>query len=259
MKRLFKTFLIIIILSLNRLNAQEIREYTVRKIASDLIIDGKLSEPEWTAAAFTEKFINYLNGSSVKLSTRAKFLWNDEYLFIGIICEDPDVRATITTHDHSLWQEDVIEIFCDPDGDEKNYLEVQINPLETILDLFLNKSYFAGGKPNFDWNIDSIKRSVWIDGTINDQKNIDSKWICEVALPFKELIFLAPSAHFPPENNDIWRILLTRYDYKHTEKEKTAEISAWNQTDERGFHAPDKYGKIIFSNKIIVSDIQKKN
>jgi len=250
-KQLMITFLIVSIFFFN-LQSQETREYVVKKTNSRLVIDGKLTEPEWEAAALTERFVIYYDGSVTNLSTQAKLLWDDEFLYIGFICEDPDVWATFSNRDDLLWNEEVVEILCDPDGDEINYFEVQVNPLATVLDLFLNKPYFQGGRADLSWNLDSLKAGVWVDGTINNLNDIDQKWLCEVALPFQELAFLAPSLNFPPQDGDQWRILLTRYDYQRTE-DKVVEISSWNQTDSRGFHVPAKFGRIIFSDEIIVS------
>jgi hypothetical protein len=245
---------ILILVTLDILSAQEIREYIVKRSTAELNVDGQLIEEEWKAAPLTERFVIYHDGAVTNLKTQAKLLWDDDFLYIGFICEDPDVWATLENRDDFLWNEEVVEILCDPDGDGLNYFEVQVNPLETILDLTLNKAYYAGGQANISWNLDSIQAAVWVDGTLNNINEIDSLWSCEVALPFQELAFLAPSLNFPPQDADEWRILLTRYDYERTGDE-VVEISAWNQTDSRGFHVPEKFGRIIFSSENVLSGI----
>jgi len=252
MRTQLSLILLLISIILNHLNAQEIREYVVKRTTGLIEIDGQFTEPDWEAAAFTERFVIYWDGSSTNLSTQAKLLWDDDFIYIGFKCEDPDVWATFENRDDLLWNEEVIEILCDPDGDGLNYFEVQVNPLETILDLFLDKAYYAGGRADLSWDLDSIKTAVWVDGTINNLDDNDIEWLCEVALPFQELASLAPSLNFPPNDSDQWRILLTRYDYQRT-GDKIVEISSWNQTDSRGFHVPEKFGRIIFSTESVVS------
>jgi hypothetical protein len=237
------------------LYGQTIREYTVQRALSPPVIDGKLTEPDWQAAAFTEKFVKYQDGSATQLDTEAKFLWDDDYLYIGFVCQDPDVWATMTNRDDLLWNGEVVEILCDPDGDGKDYIEIQVNPLGTMLDLFLEKPYSVGGQADIGWNLNGLKAQVWVDGTLNDQIHKDTQWTCEVALPFKELAFTAPSMNFPPKNGDSWRILVTRYDYERT-GDMTVEISSWNQTDSRGFHVPEKFGRILFSQSVV--DVQER-
>ncbi len=240
---------------LNTIYGQTIPQYTVTKSAIAMTIDGKLTEPEWVSAPLTAKFVHHTDGSATRLSTQAKFLWDDQYLYIGFICEDPDVWATLKNRDDHLWNGEVVEMICDPDGDGLNYFEVQVNPLGTLLDLTLTKAYSAGGQANMAWTLNFIA-SVWVDGTLNDSSDVDTKWCCEVALPFKELAFMGPSLHFPPKDGEVWRILLTRYDYER-KGSKIVELSAWNQTNSSSFHVPDKFGRIIFSANPIVSVVRQ--
>ncbi|MCB0282141.1 MAG: T9SS type A sorting domain-containing protein [Calditrichae bacterium] len=234
--------------------AQEIREYVVKKTLDAPVIDGKLDEAAWQNAALTESFVIYQTGAATQLNTQCKLLWDESYLYIGFICEDPDVWATLENRDDHLWNGEVVEILCDPDDDELNYFEVQVNPLGTLLDLFLNKAYYAGGTADLGLTFDSLKAGIWVEGTLNNQDDTDSLWQCEVALPFAEIAFMAPTLHFPPVDGEHWRILLTRYDYERS-GDKTIEVSSWNQTDSRGFHVPSKFGKIIFSDSLIINSL----
>lgn len=255
LKQSTRWMLITVLIAAHVLYAQEIREYTVKRTAEPLLIDGRLSEDSWQAAALTERFVIYYNGAETVLSTRAKFLWDDTYLYVGFICEDPDVWATMTGRDDHLWNGEVVEILCDPDGDGLNYFEVQVNPLGTILDLLMNKAYYLGGSADLSWNLDSIKAGVWVDGTLNDPGDVDVQWQCEVALPFAELAFMGPGLHFPPIDGEAWRILVTRYDYGRSgDTVLPPEVSSWNQTQSQGgFHVPHKFGRIIFSEELVVS------
>jgi hypothetical protein len=53
--------------------------YVAVKTAAPLTIDGKLDEPAWTAAKWTEPFVDIEGASKPKpaLNTRAKMLWDD--------------------------------------------------------------------------------------------------------------------------------------------------------------------------------------
>jgi hypothetical protein len=88
----------------NTVHAQPIPEYTIAKCAHPLTIDGKLTEPEWLAAPLTSKFVHIADGTAARFSTQAKFLWDDQYLYIGFICDDPDVWATLKNRDESLYK-----------------------------------------------------------------------------------------------------------------------------------------------------------
>lgn len=227
-------------------HAQDVRYYLVPRTSAPPVIDGRLDESDWSRAPLTESFVEYADGTSAKLSTQGKFLWDDACLYIAFICEDPDVWGELENRDDHLWNGEVVEILGDPDGDGKQYFEVQVNPLGTLLDLLMDKAYFEGGKADFSWQLDSLKAGVWVDGTLNDKQDEDRGWTVEVALPFDQLAALSPTQNHPPQDGDEWRILITRYDYERT-GDKRVEITAWNQTDSRGFHVPEKFGRIVFS------------
>jgi hypothetical protein len=230
------------------MHGQTIREAVVKRTAFKPLIDGLLAETQWRAAGFTEPFVRYEDGSGTGLSTRAQFLWNGDFLFIGFTCEDPDVWATLSHRDDHLWNGEVVEILGDPDGDGRDYFEIQVNPLGTQMDLLMDRPYSEGGRADLSWNCGRMESAVSVMGTLNDDARPDTQWTCEVALPFDELAPLAPSMTFPPAAGDSWRILVTRYDYERT-GDRTIEISSWNKTDSRGFHVPGKFGRIVFSDE----------
>ncbi|MFA6472403.1 MAG: carbohydrate-binding family 9-like protein [Candidatus Latescibacterota bacterium] len=238
--------------------SQTVREYTVKRTPGKIVIDGKLNEPGWRDAELTEPFVIYTDGSAPKFPTQAKLLWDDDYLYIAFIMTDEDVWAKTVKWekgDTCLCLEEVAEVFIDPDGDGLNYMEIEVNPLKAVMDLTLDIEPSKNGKGNLDWDLAGLKIGVTVDGKFNNQKAKDKKWICELAFPFKEMAFSAPSMSFPPKSGDAWRLNLYRYDYGRDKAGKSPEnlqeLTAWNQTDKkRGFHAPDKFGKVIFSRQV---------
>ena len=230
--------------------SKTIREYTVKRTSNKIVIDGRLDEQSWRDAEFTEHFVIYTDGSKPKFPAQGKMLWDNNYLYVAFIMTDEDVWGKMTSWkpgDPCLCSEEVAEVFIDPDGDGFMYIEVEINPLKTVMDLTLDKEFSKGGKGNLEWTLKGLKVGVSVEGTLNSQKDVDKRWICELAFPFKNMAFSAPTRNFPPKHGDWWRINLYRYDYGRTE-EKLTELTAWNMTDnKRGFHAPDRFGKIVFS------------
>ena len=237
--------------------SQQIREYTVKRTPGPVTIDGNLSEAGWKSAEETENFVIYTDGSSPVFPTRAKMLWDNEYLYIAFIMTDKDVWGKMTTWkpgDPCLCLEEVAEVFIDPDDDGYNYIEVEVNPLKTVMDLTMSKEYGKGGKADMEWQYKGLKVGVRVDGTLNDSTDTDTRWVCELAFPFTQIAFSAPLKNFPPHAGDNWRLNLYRYEYIRFGK-RPQELSAWNQTDDkRGFHAPDRFGRIFFSDKISGSE-----
>ncbi len=222
--------------------------YYAQKTCNPIQIDGKLNEDDWQEALFTEPFVLYLDGKKPVYETMAKILWDENYFYIGFYCKDSNVQAEIKKRDGVLWKEDVVEIFCDPDGSGNNYIEIQINPQNTVTDMLLNKPYSEGGRPKLDWDMEGLRTSVYLMGAINDTSIADTAWYCEAALPFQQIYAFDSKQRAVPSGGDTLRLLLTRYQYLDREG-RNAEISSWLQTDRRGFHAPDKFGHIILKDK----------
>jgi hypothetical protein len=224
----------------------------VKRAPGPVVIDGKLDDKGWSDVPLTEKFVQYSTGSPTVFPSQCKMLWNDTYLYIAFIMDDRDVWGTTVVWsdpDYCLCSEEVAEIFFDPDGDGLNYLETEINALGAVMDLEMIKEWSKGGPGDYDWSFKNLKIGITVQGTLNNKADADTSWTCEFAFPFSEIAFSAPSMSFPPKPGDTWRVNLYRYDYGRTSPEYT-ELSAWNQTDSRGFHAPDKFGRVIFSGEI---------
>jgi len=56
-----------------------------------------------------------------------------------------------------------------------NYIEVEINPLGTVMDLTLTKAFKDGGSANLEWKFEGIKVGIGVDGTLNDKSDKDAK------------------------------------------------------------------------------------
>jgi hypothetical protein len=217
-------------------------ETTAVRTASPPVIDGKLDDPVWRDAPATTPFIRVdLNrASGPARHTTAKLLWDDEALYIAWDCEDPDVSATLTERDADLWTEEVVEAFIDPDGDGLNYYEIEVNPLNTVVDLCIPRAE-NGGAVAIDearkWNATGLRTAVNVAGTVADSSDRDTGWSCEVAVPWANF---GKAAHLPPRVGDTWRVQLPRIERKPEE-----QLLAWSPTD--AFHRPERFGTVTFA------------
>ena len=115
------------------------RRYVAYRAPSRLNVDGKLDEPGWASAPWSDPFID-IEGDSrprPRFRTRAKMLWDDEYFYVGADLVEPDVWSTLTERDSVIFQDNDFEVFIDPNGDSHEYYELEINALGTTWDLLL--------------------------------------------------------------------------------------------------------------------------
>src|SRR5579859_2810645 len=129
--------------------------YDCHHAPAPIRVDGKLDDEAWKRAPWTDWFVDIRDASysEPRFHTRAKMLWDDDYLYVAAELEEPDVWATLTEHDSVIFRDNDFEVFLNPTGDTLNYFEFEINALNTDWDLFLNKPYRQGGKADDSWEI----------------------------------------------------------------------------------------------------------
>ena len=91
--------------------------------------------------------------------TRFRALWSDAGLFLRFDATDPSPWHTMTQRDEHLWDEEVVEIFLDPDRSGRDYYELEINPANVVCDLRMI-SPWPDKKGDIDWNLAGLETRV---------------------------------------------------------------------------------------------------
>lgn len=223
------------------------------------IIDGKLNDPVWDLAPWSDAFVDIQGNVMPKPTqlTRMKMLWDKDYFYIGVKLDESHLWATYTERESIIFHENDIEVFLDPDGDTHNYYEWEINALGTLWDLLLTKPYKDGGKPINGWNINDFEYAVYLEGTLNDPSDTDEYWSVEMAIPWSSLT----QRSSPPSDGDQWRINFSRVQWQLEVKDnlytkvinpKTAKSFpednwVWSPIGLINMHIPDRWGYVQFS------------
>jgi len=224
--------------------ASATHHYTLKRTASPITVDGRLDEPVWSKAEpikLVEK-----NGGKPKQVTTARMLWDEAYLYFAFDCEDTHIWSTLNKRDEPLYNEEVVEVFIDADGDKLGYVELEVNPLNTLWDGFI-LNFGSRRVGILAWNSLDIKWAVHLEGTLNDPSDKDKGWSVELALPLRD-IYTAPNT--PPKAGDRWRVNLYRIDLPDGAG-KPGDYSAWSPVSGRTFHDPDRFGEVVFSNETL--------
>src|SRR5260370_27603202 len=154
------------------------RGYLCRHAATPIKVDGNLDEAAWADASWTSDFVDIQGDAKEKprFRTRAKMLWDDDYLYICAELEEPHVWATLTNHDSVIFQDPDFEVFIDPKCETEPYYEFEMNALNTTWDLRLDKPYMDGGKADNAWEMPGMKTAVQVRGTLNSPADQDRGW-----------------------------------------------------------------------------------
>ncbi|SFU43274.1 Carbohydrate family 9 binding domain-like [Pustulibacterium marinum] len=233
------------------------KSYVAYKTSAPISIDGKANETDWKNASFTANFTDIEGDKTPKYQTNVKILWDDENLYFYAELKEPHVWGTLKQRDTVIFHNNDFEIFIDPDGDSHNYMEFEINALNTIWDLFLVKPYRDAAPVLDGWDIHGIKTEVSINGTLNNPKDTDEGWSVEIAMPWKS-IYEAGNKKVPA--NDFWRINFSRVNWDHViingkyqrKKDKNGKRLpeynwVWSPQYVIAMHEPEKWGYVYFS------------
>lgn len=237
------------------------RHYICYHTHSDIVIDGLANDSNWNKTEWTD-FFQDIEGNkkpAPHFATRAKLLWDEQYLYIYAEMEEPDVWANVTQRDAVIFHDNDFEVFIDPDGDTHGYFEFEMNALNTVWDLLLPKPYRDGGPAINDWNFSDLKSAVNIKGSINNPGDRDKGWSVEIALPLKD--FMIYCATGMPKDGDTWRINFSRVEWKIKAengkyvKEKDTSTGkplpeynwVWSPIGAIDMHRPEHWGFLRFT------------
>lgn len=218
-------------------------EYTAMYTSTPIKIDGNLDEAVWKKAR-SLKFITHTDYDVPVSDTKAKILWDDQYLYVGFEAADKDLYGYMKNRDASTCREDVLEFFFNTTPKKTPYYNFEINSLGTVYDAFSVNYNFAGGVPRWSkWNCEGLKVATQVRGSMNDCRDVDEGWSLEVAIPFKSLETIKGKT---PMSGDVWKFHVARYDYSiYLPNEIGREISSCVPFD-GSFHIQDTWIPLIF-------------
>ncbi len=212
--------------------------YEALKTTVAIQVDGRLDEPVWSAVPAVGPFRDNRSGNTSALDTDARITYDDAFVYFAFRCPDTNVWSTRGKRDMHLWEEEVVEVFIQASPTHPSYIELEVNPLGAMLDIFLID--IRKPIPYESWNSARLKWAVQVDGTVDGQPG-DKGWTCEIALPFEDVI-TAPN--LPPKPGDRWRVNLYR-----VESKPNPVGLAWSPTGRPDFHVPSMFGELVFSGK----------
>lgn len=236
------------------------KTYIIAKTRSKLKIDGQ-EDKAWENAPFTDSFIDISEDTTPRFDTKVKMMWDDEFLYVFATLEEPHVWGDIKERDAIIYLNNDFEVFINPSEFNPTYGEIEINALNTVWDLLLNKPYRAGGYANFHWNLDSIQTAVHIVGSLNDPNDVDQGWNVEMAIPIKPLIELKNDYRKPITEGDQWRMNFSRVQWKHDinkdqysrkkvdDKLLPEDNWVWSKQGQINMHMPENWGIVQFTEK----------
>ena len=235
----------------------------------------------WDLAERSPRFVNIVNGKPATLGTQAAVVWSRTHLHVKYWVQEPFLRATLEERDSLLFNENNVELFIDG-GDV--YYELEVNARNVVYEvLFLWQDAIADSTSDLirdldpikhgaitfggnhdrnpatfwtgsharglrwaftDWDLPGLHTQVALNGTLNDDSDVDEGWEVLISIPWDSLSGFAGSRSLPPSPGDVWRFQFARY-------ERLEEIDqtvgwAWTSVGSDDNHRPERFTLIEF-------------
>ncbi|MDB5275968.1 MAG: hypothetical protein JWR61_923 [Ferruginibacter sp.] len=260
-------------------------DYTAKKIATSITIDGNVDKPIWQQAGWSKRFVDMVTGDAGMYNTQTAILWNEEHLYIAFKAEEPFVCAQLTERDSIVFLENDLELFIEG---KDCYYELEINAANTVYEVFFiwKDAYVKGGRfdtPQFDvhqqqaytfggdydrsgpsfwkgtnprgirwaftnFDMPGLQTAVQVQGTLNDNTDVDTGWTLELAIPWSSLALLDPEKTVPPVSGDVWTMFLGRFQKLMNGGKEVIPHPAMVLTSHGIYdtHMPEKWSRIAF-------------
>lgn len=173
------------------------------------------------------RFWTAVDGAAPAQITEVKCAWEPNEWRVLFAAADTHVWATLTERGAPLYQEEVVEVFIDPIGDLDCYFEIEVNPRNAVLEVFVRRIR-GGYRKDFTWRCDELRTAV---------RRTAEGWCAEMAIPFRSLIAELPGP------GTRWRANFCRIDRPPGVER---ELSAWSPPGRASFHTPERFGWVEF-------------
>ena len=176
--------------------------------------------------------------------TRFRGVSTPDALLLRFDVYDDKPWHTMTRRDEHIWEEEVVEIFLDPDRTGLNYYELEINPVNVLCDLVVVKPW-----PELHsdpaWDFAGVETGVV---PYRGEHAGPEGWTATARLPWQGFRALPSRAALPPQPGDKWRFNLYRIKRPRGPARPHDDVihAAWSPTGGPSFHVPAAFRDFVF-------------
>jgi cellulose/xylan binding protein with CBM9 domain len=183
------------------------------------VVDGKLDDAVWRKAPLVSGLTHLDTDTLASPQTSFRLLWDDEYLYLGVHCDEPQmgkVSPTRYAHDeHAIFSHETIEFFVDPNHTHHLYFQLAFNVAGSLYD---------GEREATSWNSGAKVRTHLGD----------TFWSVEIAVPWGPL-------KAKPGPGKVVGFNVSR---EHNIGDRA--YTTWARL-RGGFHDPDRFAHLVLS------------
>lgn len=231
----------------NRLVIGEQPVFNVKRANETIQIDGKMNENIWsiTEARNLDYFYN-IEKEDDKQQMVFRMLWDDQNLYVFFEAEDKYITARETQRDGQPYFDDCAEIFLITVPDSLDtHIGYELNLFKAANDFVFFNDFIPGESIAMKSFNPDFKVEVNVDGTINDNTDIDNGWTMEMAIPLDN--FGGLEKINPVKEGNRWAFLAVRQDRNDAEGNRRSTSTIFPIYDiEKNVHQANRFGLIEF-------------
>ena len=252
--------------------------YVAPYLPNPIQINGDIGKQEWNDVPWSAPFDDIRGIEDAipnerpgpECQTRIKIMWDHDFIYIAAMIEsDMEVRATYLERNSPIFHQDSdFEVFIDPNSSCHDYKELEMNAIDTIWNLMLDKPYIDGGQehsgriagPGDDhyYEVSGQKTAArLIEGSLNQAGYQRTVWAVEIALSHRDTMKHQHHALIPKEGH-LWRINFSRVEKKGTlnwtwQKQRVWDPKLRKHCGKVDMHMPDSWGFIRFGPNMVMA------
>lgn len=200
-------------------------------------ITAEVDDPAWADAATITDLKPSLGTSRRTRSqpTTIRLLWDEDHLYFRFICDDDEIYVPFegNQRDRDYYQGDVVELFLDVVGDQRQWYEVQVTPANQVFDQALLLTAEPRWSKNGRLLVDILKRDLWpvpgidLEGlkTAASRSPDAQRWIVDMAVPAKAVLKRLGRETYAPMT---LRANLMRYDWQLVDGQRVLHPLNWS-------------------------------
>jgi uncharacterized protein DUF5916/cellulose/xylan binding protein with CBM9 domain len=149
--------------------------HAARRTGGPIEVDGRMDEPAWQAAPLEDDFtqVNPDEGRPASVHTAFRVLWDDEYLYFGAVCDDPEPPTKTLSRRDRFIEGDTVQFDLDTTLDRRTAYHFQVFAAGQQLDaLHFNDTEFTT-----DWD------AAWESKVATSERG----WSVEMKIPLRVL------------------------------------------------------------------------
>ncbi|MNN29689.1 hypothetical protein D3C76_231190 [compost metagenome] len=194
----------------------------------------KLTEAEecggsipWERIAQVE-LVDTVTGEAVRESTQIRACWTASAWYVQFRCKDHYAVSDFENRDDPLYEQDVVELFIDEEGNGTQYIEVEVSPFNVVFDARISWEREGVIHVDTDWDLEGLETRV-----VSEAPDVRTYELC----------FPLESFARKPQVGTEWRVNFYRID---EQDDGEREYQAWGPTGAVNYHLPSRFGRLLF-------------